>query len=457
MDTAAMSRREALEAHRGDESRTIQPRRFSIVLRKPLAARNDGANPKSAFKSSKLMGGGEDARRASVAQTPKGVTFLAPDAPDTPVNRRVTMAVTHRRARMRTRKGTGRSVAARTFSLVLREPKEPETEQPPEPNTMQTDSGTSSDKAASWSSKDNASGVSGNSAGQDGSASVGDDNDQATVEIDGVAGHVGRNVSKQSSEPPLFNATQNDPSGVTQNDPENDSEHDDFGGRFDGYDDDDFGGGFDGGEDDDMGGFGATPAHGNVGFGNAMVDGGNDPMTGGLEWGGKRKRPARLGPRRPAGTPHKMERARMAKRQSLALAGAGSRHDLEDEDGRSVRRSARTRTRPLQYWRGETKIYNRVHESLPTVAQMTHRTPNPAWPKNTPWHGGGAVIAVGQQVPYNSAEQGKAAGEEARRRALRLADVAHLSDSEDDLTEELPGLGGAVGSEPALDPFGFSK
>jgi len=154
-----------------------------------------------------------------------------------------------------------------------------------------------------------------------------------------------------------------------------------------------------------------------------------------------------------------MERARMAKRQSLALAGAGSRFDLETEDGVSIRRSARTRTRPLQYWRGETKIYNRVHESLPTVAQMTHRTPNPAWPKNTPWHGGGAIIAVGQNLPQNSAEQGKAAGEAARRRALRLADVAHVSDSEedDDLTEELPNAAARAEQAAALDPFGYSK
>ena len=149
---------------------------------------------------------------------------------------------------------------------------------------------------------------------------------------------------------------------------------------------------------------------------------------------------------------HKLERARMAKRQSLALAGAGSRHDLEDENGKPLRRSNRARSRPLQYWRGETKTYTRVHESLPTVAQMTHRTPNPAWPKHTPWHGGGAVIAVGAPVPADSAERARKAGEEARKRALQLADVAHLSDSEDeneDVTEEL--------ARAPLDPFGFSK
>ena len=113
-----MSRREALEVTRGDEARPIQPRRFSIVLRKPLAARNDGSAPKSAFKSSEKTRASE----ANEKTRTKGVTFMAPDAPDTPAARAV--AVTHRRARMRTRKGTGRSVAARTFSLVLREPKE---------------------------------------------------------------------------------------------------------------------------------------------------------------------------------------------------------------------------------------------------------------------------------------------------------------------------------------------
>jgi hypothetical protein len=442
MDAAAMSRREALEVARGDEARPIQPRRFSIVLRKPLAARNDGGAPKSAFKSSKTMGGeANDAARAGVAKTPKGVTFMAPDAPDTPAAR--TVAVTHRRARMRTRKGTGRSVAARTFSLVLREPKAEAHEAAERDRRAKTapapDSDTSSDpSSAKLGSRDGASEVAGASGGESDSVAPAretDDADAATVEIE--AGVVGQRGDLLASKPPALAEADG---GVTQ---------------FDGYDDDgDFGGGFGDDFGDDFGAdFGATPAHGGVGFGR-MVDGGNDPMTGGLDGLGKRKRPVRLGPRRPAGTPHKLERARMAKRQSLALAGAGSRHDLEDENGKPVRRSNRTRTRPLQYWRGETKIYTRVHESLPTVAQMTHRTPNPAWPKHTPWHGGGAVIAVGAPVPADSAERARKAGEEARKRALQLADVAHLSDSEDDdVTEEL-----ARATEGApLDPFGFSK
>ena len=57
----------------------------------------------------------------------------------------------------------------------------------------------------------------------------------------------------------------------------------------------------------------------------------------------------------------------------------------------------------------------------------------------------------------DSAERARRAGEEARRRALRLADVAHLSDeSEDeDVTEELAPAGRAPAAP--LDPFGFSK
>ena len=442
-----MSRREALEVTRGDEARPIQPRRFSIVLRKPLAARNDGGAPKSAFKSSEKTRASE----ANEKTRTKGVTFMAPDAPDTPAARAV--AVTHRRARMRTRKGTGRSVAARTFSLVLREPKEAsEPRDETKKSAPAPGSDTSSERAGSarLGSRDGASGVAAASGGESDSVapSLGDDADAATVEIEaGVVGHRGDAAPAPANAPPAFSA--GEPSDELPGD-------DGFGGGFDGYDDDgDFGGGFE--DDGDFGGdgVGATPAHGAVGFGR-MVDGGNDPMTGGLDGFGKRKRPARLGPRRPAGTPHKLERARMAKRQSLALAGAGSRHDLEDENGKPIRRSNRTRSRPLQYWRGETKTYTRVHESLPTVAEMTHRTPNPAWPKHTPWHGGGAVIAVGASVNADSAERARRAGEEARRRALRLADVAHLSDeSEDeDVTEE---LAPAAGPAAPLDPFGFSK
>ena len=78
-----------------------------------------------------------------------------------------------------------------------------------------------------------------------------------------------------------------------------------------------------------------------------------------------------------AGVPHKRLRAEMERRKSLALAG------LQATEG-GVRRSTRQRSKPLEYWRGETKVYQRVHNSLPTVTQIERRTANPIWPRKTP-------------------------------------------------------------------------
>ena len=64
----------------------------------------------------------------------------------------------------------------------------------------------------------------------------------------------------------------------------------------------------------------------------ALIDGCNDPMTGGLDAvGGKRKRAT--GPRRPAGTPHKLERARYERRKSLVAAGMRSAGETEVGSG----------------------------------------------------------------------------------------------------------------------------
>ena len=216
-------------------------------------------------------------------------------------------------------------------------------------------------------------------------------------------------------------------------------------------DDDDFGGGFDGGFDDDVANddadafFGATP-----GDAKMLVDGGNDPMT---DRGDGKRPPLRklIGAKRPAGTPHKRERKRFERRKSLT--GAGLRDDLmETEDGRPLRRSTRERTAPLQYWRGETKKYSRVHQSLPTVNIVRTRTPNPQWPlAPTPYHahGAGADVVITDHVRDWSQkdsrrkktrrpteEESRRAGEDARKRALALADVAHLSDSELEDDEE---------------------
>ena len=136
-----------------------------------------------------------------------------------------------------------------------------------------------------------------------------------------------------------------------------------------------------------------------------------------------------------------------------SLTGAGLRDDLmETEDGRPLRRSTRERTAPLQYWRGETKKYSRVHQSLPTVNIVRTRTPNPQWPlAPTPFHAHGAGVDVvitdhvrdwsqkdsrRKKTRRPTEEESRRAGEEARKRALALADVAHLSDSELEDDEE---------------------
>ena len=443
------------------------------LLRKPLSAYNNAGLPKSAFKTPKLDSDARDRRVSFFAGAPPPSTAPAtrhrvsllggPDAaddadanPKTPGETRPSVPrVSHRRAGMRTRKGTGRSVAARTFSLVLRAAAPPVDDECGADEEGGADGSVGAAAAATLGSRDGASGVAGRSEGASGSvdgeapggsgASVGTDaaravgepgvdaaanlgvfaanananagEDDGTIEIDVTPdedGMMSLVPYRSSREPPLADVGFDDDDGG-------------FGGGFDEYDGDDWAG--------------ATPAPDR----GALVDGFNDPMTGGLDVAGGKKRPRRAAaPRRPAGTPHKLERARMAKRKSLAAVGAGSRHDLENENGVPIRRSTRQRTRPLEYWRGETKRYVRVHQSLPTVEIMTHRTPNPMWPRHkTPHHahGGGAIIAVGGTVPLDSEQASRRAGEEARRRALALADIAHLSEDEDDSDAETVAAG----------------
>lgn len=63
-------------------------------------------------------------------------------------------------------------------------------------------------------------------------------------------------------------------------------------------------------------------------------------------------------------------------------AGAGL---LLDED-QGVRRSSRSRIRPLEYWRNEHKLYGREHRTMPTVVGVETRTPNPQWPARSTGH-----------------------------------------------------------------------
>lgn len=74
------------------------------------------------------------------------------------------------------------------------------------------------------------------------------------------------------------------------------------------------------------------------------------------------------------GPPNQRLRALMAARQSLMDQGLAS-----GEGG--IRRSKRTRVRPLEYWRNEKVVYARQYRSLPTIADVEFRSPDPEWPK----------------------------------------------------------------------------
>jgi hypothetical protein len=129
-------------------------------------------------------------------------------------------------------------------------------------------------------------------------------------------------------------------------------------------DDDEFGGGFDGGDDfddqeEDVGGgqFADDRAFDEEGF----------PI------------------RKPRGEAHKRLREEMARRKSLAFGGLQT-IVVEDLSGgqQKVRKSSRQRQRPLEYWRGEKKVYERVHGSLPTIKATQRQTRNKMWPRKTP-------------------------------------------------------------------------
>mmetsp|Transcript_6686 Transcript_6686/g.26015 ORF Transcript_6686/g.26015 Transcript_6686/m.26015 type:complete len:809 (-) Transcript_6686:696-3122(-) len=468
MDIENMTRREVLDAKLGDEARQIQPRRFEIVLRKPLAPVNGWSNvlaPKSAFKTPGVTPGGGLTRRVSFKPDPAVADDAAWRSLETPAQRPPASRrrVTHRRAGMRARKGTGRAVAARTFSLVLRAPHERVNRNAVKNGDDDANAGGDSLTSRAYGARSqSASADTADNGGSGGSVNPGDAFDEArdlgyfssakpgidvAPAVDTPASDVAPIAGRPSLVPYALTPTEDVEEGTFAharhgagshaNEPE--------------FDDDDgfgFGGGYDGDDADAF--FGATPA---AAAAKMLVDGGNDPMTDRGE--GKRPPLRKLtGIKRPAGTPHKRERKRFERRKSLSSAGL--RDDLmETEDGRPLRRSTRERTKPLEYWRGETKKYSRVHQSLPTVEVVRTRTPNPAWPLlPTPYHahGAGGDIVITDHVrdwsqkdsrrkkaTRPTEEESRRAGEEARKRALALADVAHLSDSEledDDCNDE---------------------
>ena len=295
------------------------------LLRKPLSAYNNAGLPKSAFKTPKLDSDARDRRVSFFAGAPPPSTAPAtrhrvsllggPDAaddadanPKTPGQTRPSAPrVSHRRAGMRTRKGTGRSVAARTFSLVLRAAAPPVDDECGADEEGGADGSVGAAAAATLGSRDGASGVAGRSEGASGSvdgeapggsgASVGTDaaravgepgvdaaanlgvfaanananagEDDGTIEIDvnpDEDGMMSLVPYRSSREPPLADVGFDDDDGG-------------FGGGFDEYDGDDWAG--------------ATPAPDR----GALVDGFNDPMTGGLDVAGGKS--ARDAPRAP--------------------------------------------------------------------------------------------------------------------------------------------------------------
>ena len=355
---------------------------------------------------------------------------------------------------MRARKGTGRAVAARTFSLVLRAPHERVNRNAVKNGDDDANAGGDSLTSRAYGARSqSASADTADNGGSGGSVNPGDAFDEArdlgyfssakpgidvAPAVDTPASDVAPMAGRPSLVPYALTPTEDVEEGTFAHARHGAGSH----ANEPAFDDDDgfgFGGGYDGDDADAF--FGATPA---AAAAKMLVDGGNDPMTDRGE--GKRPPLRKLtGIKRPAGTPHKRERKRFERRKSLSSAGL--RDDLmETEDGRPLRRSTRERTKPLEYWRGETKKYSRVHQSLPTVEVVRTRTPNPAWPLlPTPYHahGAGGDIVITDHVrdwsqkdsrrkkaTRPTEEESRRAGEEARKRALALADVAHLSDSE---------------------------
>ena len=132
-------------------------------------------------------------------------------------------------------------------------------------------------------------------------------------------------------------------------------------------------------------------------------------------------------PRRPAGTPNKRLRAAFANRKSLAAAG------LAVQDGTGARRSTRDRMRPLEYWRNETKAYGRTHRSLPTVAAVTMRSPEPGWPApEGRWVGQKLADAgAGPAAPPKGKKAGKKAPAKAAKSRARILSDSEEGDSSD--------------------------
>ena len=92
---------------------------------------------------------------------------------------------------------------------------------------------------------------------------------------------------------------------------------------------------------------------------------------------GKENRPARRVYARNPENANKVVQGRVD-RTRKSLAGHGI--EAATVDARGARRSTRQRFRPLEWWRNEKVEYGRPIGSLPTVTEVSVRSPDPMWP-----------------------------------------------------------------------------
>ena len=146
--------------------------------------------------------------------------------------------------------------------------------------------------------------------------------------------------------------------------------------------------------------------------------------------------------RKPRGEAHKRLREEMARRKSLAFGGLQT-IVVEDLTGGSqkVRKSSRQRQKPLEYWRGEKKVYERVHGSLPTIKATQRQTRNKMWPRKTP----GGPSETFRVLKLRPTEQFNKIGAERRDSLDQLMTARngaplHDSDNEDEEIWDVDGV-----------------
>ena len=106
-----------------------------------------------------------------------------------------------------------------------------------------------------------------------------------------------------------------------------------------------------------------------------------------------------------------------------------------------MRKSSRQRQKPLEYWRGEKKVYERVHGSLPTIKATQRQTRNKMWPRKTP----GGPSETFRVLKLRPTEQFNKIGAERRDSLDQLMTARngaplHDSDNEDEEIWDVDGV-----------------